>query len=498
MAWLTGSARSRFRPLVTAAVVGVWLVLIGVLVKERYFPDASSVADAVRIAAVESDDWFTIRIRGAYAGFGRSRQTRSGDNWVLLDELNISLNIQGQVKPIRIKSEARVDQDFKMASFALKVSSGIISFEQQGRMDGRDLVLAASQGGATRRLRLHEAPRLARSLGLPMPLTGLKVGDEFHVPIVDPLDGQKTDAEIRVMEKSEVEVSGKNVEAWLVRAVLRSVDVSMWVDGQGKLLKGRMPLGITVVRSDKDEIMRNMAGARDLPDLMALASVPVEGAVPDPTGLTLLRLEVQADRELPIPSDNFRQEVKGSQILLKREIIPEAAYSLPCADHAMEQHLVSSRFIRSDHPEIAQKAREIIGDEKDPVKAALRINSWVHDYLVKVPTPSVPDAYSVLMTRQGDCNEHAVLAVALARAVGLPARMALGLVHMNDGFYYHAWVQYWAGNRWFPGDPLMKQVPADPSHVALLYGDVEKHINVITFLGRLKLKVLEAGSNRAH
>jgi hypothetical protein len=294
------------------------------------------------------------------------------------------------------------------------------------------------------------------------------------------------------MEKSEMEVSGKTVEAWLVRAVLKSMDVSMWVDGQGKLLKGRMPLGITVVRSDKAEISRQMAGARDLPELMALASVPVDGSLPNPGTLNLLRLNIHADRELPIPSDDFRQKVSGSELLIKKETLPEPSYRLPSQDPAMEIHLASSRFIRSDHPEIIQKAREIIGDETDPVKAASRINRWVYDYLIKVPTPSVPDAYSVLTTRQGDCNEHAVLAAALARAVGLPARITLGLVYMNDGFYYHAWVQYWAGKRWFTGDPLMNQLPADPSHVTLLHGDVEKHVNVITFLGRLKLQVLEA------
>src|SRR5208337_4419379 len=100
---LTGSGRSGFSPLVTAAVLVVWLVLLGVLVKEHYFRDLSAVSDSVNIAAVESDDWFMIRIRGSYAGFGRSRLARSGDDWLLIDELNMSLNIQGQVKPLRIR-----------------------------------------------------------------------------------------------------------------------------------------------------------------------------------------------------------------------------------------------------------------------------------------------------------------------------------------------------------------------------------------------------------
>jgi transglutaminase-like putative cysteine protease len=158
----------------------------------------------------------------------------------------------------------------------------------------------------------------------------------------------------------------------------------------------------------------------------------------------------------------------------------------------MEEYLIATRFIRSDSDAIINKAKEIVGGEKDPVKAAVLINKWVFNYLKKVPTPSVPDAYTVLQTKQGDCNEHAVLAVALARSVGLPAQIAVGLIHADDGFYYHAWAVYWAGKKWFTGDPLMNRLPVGPSYVTLLYGDVDKHVNVVSFLGQLKLKVLEA------
>jgi hypothetical protein len=324
-------------------------------------------------------------------------------------------------------------------------------------------------------------------------LTGLEVGEEFSMPIFDPLEGQKWDAEIKVLEKADLDLAGKTFEGWLVRATFRSMQLSMWVDKDGRLLKGRMPMGITVSRSDKRGIAEKMKGVKDLPEMMALASVPVEGSIPDPKDLKSLRLRIEGATNMPIPSDDFRQEFKNSEIVVKRESPPESGCSLPCNDRRTEEYLVPSRFIRSDHPEIVKKAREIVGDEKDPVKAAALINVWVFKYLKKVPTPSVPDAYATLRSGEGDCNEHAVLAVALARAVGLPARIALGLVYMNDGFYYHAWTEYWSGKTWFTADPLMNELPADPSHVTLLRGDVDKHVNVLTFLGRLSLKVIEAG-----
>ncbi|MGO9567496.1 MAG: transglutaminase-like domain-containing protein [Desulfomonilaceae bacterium] len=488
-------SKLRFNPLLTAVVVGIWVVLIGVLLADRYLPGgAADITEGLWIAPAETDDWFLIRIGGTYSGYGSSRQFRREDKWALRDDLNISLNLQGQIKPIRIFTDSTVDEHFRLISFRLKISSGIISFEQKGRMEGRDLLLEipASQGGGTKRLKLYESPRISRSLGLPVPLTGLQVGEEIRLPIFDPMDGNKSDSVIRVLEKADLELGGKKVEAWRVRASLRTLELTMWIDNEGRLLKGRMPLGITVTRSDKAEIMKEMHATREIPDMISLAAVPLEGSIPESDDLKLVRLQIQGGKDWPIPSDQFRQTLKKSEIVITKEILPESTYTLPCKDPEMEQYLAASRFIRSDHEAIVQKAKEIVGGEKDPIKAAGLINKWVFNYLKKVPTASVPDAYTVLQTKQGACNEHAVLAVSLARAAGLPAQIAVGLIHADDCFYYHAWAVYWAGRKWFTGDPLMNRLPVGPSYVTLLYGDVEKHANVVSFLGQLKLKVLEA------
>jgi len=366
-------------------------------------------------------------------------------------------------------------------------------------MSGRELIvdIPKFQGGGTKKLKLAETPRMSRSLGLPVPLTGLKLNDEIKMPIFDPLDGNKWEAVIKVLEQADLEMGDKKIPAWRVRATFRAVELIMWIDDQGRLLKGRMPLGITVVRADKDEIARETKTARDLPDLAEMTAVRVEGAIPDSDDLLLIRFEVQGARDIAIPSDD-RQKLTGSNVEITRQKLPEATYSLPNQDPKMGKHLMSSRFIRSDAPAIVRKAREIVGDEKNPVKAAELINNWVNKNLKKVPTPSVPDAVTVLETKQGDCNEHAVLAASLARAVGLPAQIAVGLIYNEGSFYYHAWVSYWAGEKWFSGDPLMNRMPVSPTYLALLYGDVDKHLNVMGFIGNLKLKVLEVKTGSAN
>ncbi len=488
------SPKKRFRASVTILFFGFWLLLFGILIKDQFSATtADDPGDGLKFSSVESDDWFLLRIGGAYAGFGRSRQFRKENYWLIRDDLNISLNIQGQIKPIKIVNESHVDDAFRLISFHTKVSSGLISFEQRGQIEGRDLVfqIPSFQGGGTKRLKLHEVPRISRSLGLPVPLTGLKVGDDIKLPLFDPMDGNKWDAQVQVLEKTDLEILGQKIEAWRVRAIFRSIDVVMWIDSEGRLLKGRMPLNITVTRSDQAEIAREMRLTRDLPEMIGLTAVPVEGMIPESPDLKLLRMKIIGGNPSSFPSDGFRQTTNNEEITIRSEQIPQPTFELPYTGKDMADFLAPSRFIRSDNAEIIKMARTIIGNEKDPLKAARLINDWVFKNIKKVPTPAVPDAYSVLHSRQGDCNEHAVLAVSLARAVGLPSKMAVGLVHGDDGFLYHAWVAYWAGNQWFTGDPLTGKMHLPSTYITLMYGDVDKHLNVLEFLGKLRFKVLE-------
>jgi len=91
---------------------------------------------------------------------------------------------------------------------------------------------------------------------------------------------------------------------------------------------------------------------------------------------------------------------------------------------------------------------------QDPKRVASELTRSVYGMLEKSITFSIPNAVQVLETRQGDCNEHTVLYIALARALGLPARTAVGLVYLNGSFFYHchAWPEVWL-DEWVAVDP---------------------------------------------
>jgi transglutaminase-like putative cysteine protease len=90
----------------------------------------------------------------------------------------------------------------------------------------------------------------------------------------------------------------------------------------------------------------------------------------------------------------------------------------------------------------------------------------------------------------GDCNEHAVLLAALARASGIPAQVEAGLVYQEGRFYYHAWNVLYLGT-WITADAVMDQLPADVTHIRFVRG-TERQIDLVQMIGRVKLEILAA------
>ena len=73
---------------------------------------------------------------------------------------------------------------------------------------------------------------------------------------------------------------------------------------------------------------------------------------------------------------------------------------------------------------------------------------------------------TALESLSGDCTEHTVLFIALARAAGIPARICSGIAFARDAFYYHFWAEVYVG-RWVQMDPTWGQTIADANHIQL-------------------------------
>jgi transglutaminase-like putative cysteine protease len=132
-----------------------------------------------------------------------------------------------------------------------------------------------------------------------------------------------------------------------------------------------------------------------------------------------------------------------------------------------------------------------VEEERDSIGVVRKISDWVYNNVEKAATLSIPNALDVLETRKGDCNEHSTLFAALARAAGIPTKIVLGVVFLEEKFYYHAWDEVFVGS-WIAVDPTLGQVPADASHIKFIEGDLSKTFEIIKVVGNIKLEIKDA------
>jgi transglutaminase-like putative cysteine protease len=235
-------------------------------------------------------------------------------------------------------------------------------------------------------------------------------------------------------------------------------------------------------------------------DMLQTAAITPSGPrIVDPATVERLRLRIQGVSLSASDLEGAGETVVDGVVELRdaRTLTPGPA------DAKRASFVGPEPFIESDAPEIRAEASRAAGGTADPRLRAERLVRYVNAFLEKKPTMSLPSALEVLRTRVGDCNEHSVLYVAMARSLGLPARIAVGLVFIHGAFYYHAWAEVYIEDPpgrglWLPVDPTLNQFPADATHLALARGGLDRQAAILPLLGRAKIVVedvkLRAGS----
>lgn len=144
-------------------------------------------------------------------------------------------------------------------------------------------------------------------------------------------------------------------------------------------------------------------------------------------------------------------------------------------DAELQRYLRPNAWVRSDDRDVRAFARShgrglSVHTRMKTLAAAVRAHmTGPIDYR------HYHDAATALQNRGGDCTEFAVLLAAVARARGIPARIAHGLAYSGrmsgqpHVFSPHAWVQVWDGTRWVSYDAALGAFGA--GHIALIVGD---------------------------
>jgi hypothetical protein len=431
-----------------------------------------------------------LYMRGEKIGYTHSR-TRPVDGGFQFEETShMRLSVLDQVQTVHAVIDATTAPDYSLRRFQISLDSGVGAFSVHGTVDGQALQLRTTAGGQN----TDQALDLSGPLFLPssarahLHAAGLAPGAAVTLQVFDPAGMEYQPLQARVVAREGITVEGTMHDAWKVVESFRGIDSTVWLDDAGHALREEGPMGLTAVRESAQQAVGEGWSANAF-DLMSAVAVRIEPPLEAPRDRQQLRLRLGGLGDLTVPADR-RQTYRDGVLDISREPLGRAAYTLPYQGEDWRPELQATPFLQVDHPRIQALAIEIAGGERDPVRVAQRVRDWVYEELEKRPAATIPNALQVLDMRAGDCNEHAVLFAALARATGLPARVVAGLVYADGAFLYHAWNEVWIGSGWLSADAALDQIPVDATHVKLVEGGPEKHAALIPVIGRLTIDVL--------
>lgn len=330
----------------------------------------------------------------------------------------------------------------------------------------------------------------------------LQPGDTATVSVFDP-DLLDTDRHhVRVVGWEEKEAGGQR------RRLLRLEDqterlkltIITYIDSDGVMWRQEVPKIMNLVL---EKVSEEEAKAFGEP-LSLTNRVELDKPLPNSRSVKTLVLTARLKHpvEQPFPSTSRQQVDKQDERTFKLTLTtsksPRKVASWPATiPDELKGLTAATTIVQSDDEAIRKKAREITEGSKNAWEAARRIVQWVYANMKKVASEPRPvSALECLESMVGDCTEHAVLAGALARAVGLPTKMCVGLGYTGDAFYYHAWTKVWVGE-WVEMDPTWGEDLADPTHIQVAEGAFDEmslarmSLATARIIGQLELQLVD-------
>jgi transglutaminase-like putative cysteine protease len=496
--------RAVTRPISVLLLLG-WIAVMALLIDRSYLQASTSLAtDLARYGSAAI--WRGVYYRGEKIGFTVSQTVASDEGFDLEEDGRLQMSLLGATTAATIHTTAHVDKAFALRAFEFSLDPGTGPVEVRGRIDGRRLSLDVKTTSGTRSevRELEEPPALALNISRRLANGSLKTGARYQWTVFDPATLRNSKVNVEVGRRELVRGAGAPLPAFRVEMEFAGLRTSSWITDTGEVVREESPLGLITVRESADQARATAVSRRMQVDLLQTAAVAprMKTPIPEPRDVRLMRIRLGGADFSATDLEGGAQHLVGNVLELSD---PQAMKPEP-ADPDASRYLAAEAFIESDAPEIIAEAQKAVVGVTGTRARAEKLTRYVNALLDKKPTVSLPSAREVLRTKVGDCNEHTALYVAMARALGIPARIAVGLVYIHGAFYYHAWPEVYlaegsgfrvpgsgAAERglWLPVDPTLNEFPANATHLRLARGGLDKQTVILPMIGRLTMDVLD-------
>ena len=439
--------------------------------------------------------WAGVVLAGQRVGFTRlalAAQPDAQGLWRIESEAALRLRFLGLDKSVHLRAEDFVRDDFALARFRYRYELDGSVLRVEGSVEhGQVRIRIETSAGAEERVLAHGAAVYPQSAIALLPVArGLRIGlREGYAVLV---------GETQHVAEAEMEVSGFEASELLERPAFRVVtrllgmETVTWIAPDGQPLLERALGGALIAAHEPEAEARRylVSGslARD-EALLAYSRLPAP-PLEAPERIEDFEIELSGVPEgLPTGgTPGQRCERRGERLTCRIERGASDVGDAPTA-----KDLRPSLAVPSGEGEIVSLARAIAADARSDAERIARLLAWMEAHIAR----EAADAFSatdVLRARKGDCQGQAMLLAAFARALGMPARLASGIVYspVHGAFLYHAWNEVWiAGEGWRLVDPALGQTVADATHLKLAGGETPAALLPLApMIGRARIETV--------
>jgi hypothetical protein len=479
---------------------------------------AATTAVATRPSATSSSQpaasikYAAIFMEGRKVGYiSTSRATVAGDV-TTSTFMEIAIK-RGDVALVISVAERDVETiDGQPLAFEVVQTMGQMSTKTEGRIDPSGKVkVRITSAGRTREQEM-DWPRgalLQEGLRRLCLSKGFSQCATFSEKVFDASSLKAIEANVTVGGKTDVDLLGRVVPLVQVTTEMFApsgrVAMTTYLNESGDALKTNadvMGMKMEMLACDKLFAMSPNDGLDFFDKLLLPSPTPLKDlAKAKEVRYTLARTGKEPLKFINTDEQTAAAGDGDTNILTVRPIRDAKGDKFPYAgdDPAAKAALKPTRYLESDDERVAALSKEAVGDAKDSLEAAKRIEAFVAKYISKKDlSVGYASAAEVARSRQGDCTEHAVLVAAMCRSAGIPAQVVSGLAYVpefggkKDVFGPHAWARAFVGGKWISLDAALGGF--DGGHIAIGCGDGESSdfFGVINTLGNFKIVEAQA------
>jgi hypothetical protein len=465
----------------------------------RFFPETKDTTSIAPGELPEKDTWMNLYLKDQKIGYSHSVLTKKDTGFQMNETLFMRMNLMGFTQDVQMTTAAGLNPDLSLDAFDFQLHSGQFDFNAKGHMQpGNKLSVTTNISGSpkTEEIQLTHVPHLNGSVlhaaAREYKLTQ-KTNFDFH--IFDPATMSQEPVTVNVIGKEEITSMGQLVKTTKLTLTFKGAVQTAWMDENEEIIREKGLLGMTLEKTSKETALAEISDSAITEDITEIASVKSNKISDTPRKTTFLKVELSGIDTDSLNLKGGRQSLSGNILSIIKERMGNSALEtkkpLP---QEFKRFLQPEQFIESDNPKIANLAARIVSPDDPAVIKGKKLVDWVFENIEKRPVISIPDAVTTLENRIGDCNEHAVLLAALARATGIPSKIESGLVYLNGRFYYHAWNLLYVG-KWITADSVFGQMPADAARIRFASGNPQSQLELLPVIDRVGIRVIENKSS---